>query len=153
MCLMTQAVGPLRCLPFGGQSWCPLPREGGERGRECLTQGTVPLFCLTVLVASVYPRKPQAVERHVLPVLWYFLNSMMGNCVLPGHSGNVRTAVCRLCRSLPAAGLGCRPAKASPQNAPGALRHRIPMKQPRGHRRGKASDSRTTGSSGPFLLG
>ena len=100
MCLMTQAVGPLRCLPFGGQSWCPLPREGGERGRECLTQGTVPLFCLTVLVASVYPRKPQAVERHVLPVLWYFLNSMMGNCVLPGHSGNVRTAVCRLCRSL-----------------------------------------------------
>ncbi|KAI4587899.1 hypothetical protein MJG53_020577, partial [Ovis ammon polii x Ovis aries] len=74
--------------------------EGGERGRECLTQGTVPLFCLTVLVASVYPRKPQAVERHVLPVLWYFLNSMMGNGVLPGHSGNVRTAVCRLCRSL-----------------------------------------------------
>ncbi|XP_017910261.1 PREDICTED: protein FAM179A isoform X2 [Capra hircus] len=55
---------------------------------------------LSVLVASVYPRKPQAVERHVLPVLWYFLNSMMGNGVLPGHSGNVRTAVCRLCRSL-----------------------------------------------------
>ncbi|XP_068840869.1 TOG array regulator of axonemal microtubules protein 2 isoform X2 [Capricornis sumatraensis] len=55
---------------------------------------------LSVLVASVYPRKPQAVERHVLPVLWYFLNSMMGNGVLPGHSGNVRTAVCQLCRSL-----------------------------------------------------
>ncbi|XP_055255837.1 TOG array regulator of axonemal microtubules protein 2 isoform X2 [Moschus berezovskii] len=55
---------------------------------------------LSVLVASVYPRKPQAVERHVLPVLWYFLNSMLGNGVLPGHSGNVRTAVCRLCRSL-----------------------------------------------------
>lgn len=54
---------------------------------------------------------------------------------------------------LPAAGLGCRPAKASPQNAPGALRHRIPVRQPRGHRRGTASDSRTTGSSGPFLLG
>lgn len=55
---------------------------------------------MTVMVASVYPRKPQAVERHVLPVLWYFLNSMMGNGVLPGHSGNVRRAVCRLCRSL-----------------------------------------------------
>ncbi|XP_027411560.1 TOG array regulator of axonemal microtubules protein 2 [Bos indicus x Bos taurus] len=55
---------------------------------------------LAVMVASVYPRKPQAVERHVLPVLWYFLNSMMGNGVLPGHSGNVRRAVCRLCRSL-----------------------------------------------------
>lgn len=38
---------------------------------------------------------------------------------------------------LPAAGLGCRPAKASPQNAPGALRHRIPVRKPRGHRRGE----------------
>ncbi|XP_057599038.1 TOG array regulator of axonemal microtubules protein 2 isoform X1 [Hippopotamus amphibius kiboko] len=55
---------------------------------------------LSVLVASVYPRKPQAVERHVLPTLWYFLNNMMGNGVLPGHGRNVRTAVCRLCRSL-----------------------------------------------------
>ncbi|KAB0397946.1 hypothetical protein E2I00_016656 [Balaenoptera physalus] len=55
---------------------------------------------LSVLVASVYPRKPQAVERHVLPVLWYFLNSMIGNGILPGRGGNVRTAVCRLCRSL-----------------------------------------------------
>nr|XP_020741936.1 crescerin-2 isoform X1 [Odocoileus virginianus texanus] len=55
---------------------------------------------LSELVASVYPRKPQAVERHVLPVLWHFLSSMTGNGVLPGHSGNVRTAVCRLCRSL-----------------------------------------------------
>ncbi|OWK10779.1 hypothetical protein Celaphus_00005423 [Cervus elaphus hippelaphus] len=55
---------------------------------------------LSELVASVYPRKPQAVERHVLPVLWHFLSSMTGSGVLPGHSGNVRTAVCRLCRSL-----------------------------------------------------
>ena len=55
---------------------------------------------MTVMVASVYPRKPQAVERHVLPVLWYFLNSMMRNGVLPRHSGNVSTAACRLCRSL-----------------------------------------------------
>lgn len=65
-----------------------------------MTQVTLPLFCLTVLVASVYPRKPQAVERHVLPVLWYFLNNMIGNGILPGRGGNVRTAVCRLCRSL-----------------------------------------------------
>ncbi|XP_007191491.3 TOG array regulator of axonemal microtubules protein 2 isoform X1 [Balaenoptera acutorostrata] len=55
---------------------------------------------LSVLVASVYPRKPQAVERHVLPVLWYFLNNMIGNGILPGRGGNVRKAVCRLCRSL-----------------------------------------------------
>ncbi|KAB1266962.1 TOG array regulator of axonemal microtubules protein 2 [Camelus dromedarius] len=55
---------------------------------------------LSVLVASVYPRKPQAVERHVLPVLWYFLNNMTGNGVLLGHGGNVRVVVCRLSRSL-----------------------------------------------------
>ncbi|XP_007937008.2 TOG array regulator of axonemal microtubules protein 2 [Orycteropus afer afer] len=55
---------------------------------------------LSVLVTSVYPRKPQAVERHVLPVLWYFLNNMTGKGILPGHSGNVRTAVSRLSRSL-----------------------------------------------------
>ncbi|XP_046517437.1 TOG array regulator of axonemal microtubules protein 2 isoform X3 [Equus quagga] len=55
---------------------------------------------LSVLVASVYPRKPQAVERHVLPVLWYFLNNMLGSGILPGLGGNVRTVVCRLARSL-----------------------------------------------------
>ncbi|XP_049760101.1 TOG array regulator of axonemal microtubules protein 2 [Elephas maximus indicus] len=55
---------------------------------------------LSVLVTSVYPQKPQAVERHVLPVLWYFLNNMTGNGVLPGRSGNVRMAVSRLSRSL-----------------------------------------------------
>ncbi|KAM6179262.1 TOG array regulator of axonemal microtubules protein 2 [Erethizon dorsatum] len=55
---------------------------------------------LSVLVASVYPRKPQAVEHHVLPVLWYFLNNMIGSGILPGHGGNVRTVVCQLCRTL-----------------------------------------------------
>ncbi|XP_075392183.1 TOG array regulator of axonemal microtubules protein 2 [Tenrec ecaudatus] len=55
---------------------------------------------LAVLVTSVYPRKPQAVERHVLPVLWYFLSHMTGNGILPGHGGNVREAVRRLCGSL-----------------------------------------------------
>ncbi|XP_027996272.2 TOG array regulator of axonemal microtubules protein 2 [Eptesicus fuscus] len=55
---------------------------------------------LSELVASVYPRKPQAVERHVLPVLWYFLTNMMGSGVLPGRGGSVRAVACRLCRCL-----------------------------------------------------
>ncbi|XP_024408857.3 TOG array regulator of axonemal microtubules protein 2 [Desmodus rotundus] len=55
---------------------------------------------LSVLVASVYPRKPQAVERHVLPVLWYFLNTTTGSGILPGHGGNIRTAVGQLSRCL-----------------------------------------------------
>uniref|UniRef100_A0A7M4ES07 TOG array regulator of axonemal microtubules 2 n=1 Tax=Crocodylus porosus TaxID=8502 RepID=A0A7M4ES07_CROPO len=55
---------------------------------------------LAMLVTSVYPRKPQAVERHVLPILWYFLSNMIGNGVLPGRSGNVRTVVCKLAKTL-----------------------------------------------------
>ena len=55
---------------------------------------------MAVLVASVYPRKPQAVERHVLPVLWYFLNTTTGSGILPGHGGNIRTAVGQLSRCL-----------------------------------------------------
>ncbi|KYO43472.1 protein FAM179A isoform C [Alligator mississippiensis] len=55
---------------------------------------------LSVLVTSVYPRKPQAVERHVLPILWYFLSNMIGNGVLPGRSGNVRTVVSKLAKTL-----------------------------------------------------
>nr|XP_056708916.1 TOG array regulator of axonemal microtubules protein 2 [Euleptes europaea] len=55
---------------------------------------------LSVLVALVYPRKLQVVERHVLPVLWYFLGNMIGNGVLPGKSGNVRTVVAKLTKSL-----------------------------------------------------
>uniref|UniRef100_A0A8D2LWK4 TOG domain-containing protein n=1 Tax=Varanus komodoensis TaxID=61221 RepID=A0A8D2LWK4_VARKO len=55
---------------------------------------------LSVLVAVAYPRKPQVTERHVLPVLWYFLSNMIGNGVLPGKSGNVRTVVSKLAKSL-----------------------------------------------------
>uniref|UniRef100_A0A8C0CXT3 TOG array regulator of axonemal microtubules 2 n=1 Tax=Balaenoptera musculus TaxID=9771 RepID=A0A8C0CXT3_BALMU len=69
-------------------------------GRVRFLSGRAVIDVTELLVASVYPRKPQAVERHVLPVLWYFLNNMIGNGILPGRGGNVRTAVCRLCRSL-----------------------------------------------------
>ncbi|XP_015681071.1 TOG array regulator of axonemal microtubules protein 2 [Protobothrops mucrosquamatus] len=55
---------------------------------------------LAGLVAVAYPRKPQVVERHILPVLWYFLSNMIGNGVLPGKSGNVRTVVSKLTKSL-----------------------------------------------------
>ncbi|XP_013908148.1 PREDICTED: protein FAM179A [Thamnophis sirtalis] len=55
---------------------------------------------LAGLVAVAYPRKPQVVERLILPVLWYFLNNMIGNGVLPGKSGNVRTVVSKLAQSL-----------------------------------------------------
>ncbi|KAM4040675.1 TOG array regulator of axonemal microtubules protein 2 isoform 2-T4 [Anomaloglossus baeobatrachus] len=55
---------------------------------------------LSGLVCAVYPRKPQAVERHVLPVLWYFLSNITGNGVLPGRNGNFKEVVTRLTRSL-----------------------------------------------------
>uniref|UniRef100_A0A8B9PTU1 TOG domain-containing protein n=1 Tax=Apteryx owenii TaxID=8824 RepID=A0A8B9PTU1_APTOW len=44
-------------------------------------------------------RRP-AVERYALPVLWHLLGSMIGNGVLPGRGGNVRSAVARLAGSL-----------------------------------------------------
>ncbi|XP_055492375.1 TOG array regulator of axonemal microtubules protein 2-like [Leucoraja erinacea] len=55
---------------------------------------------LAVLVLSVYRRKPQAVERHVLPVLWYLLGNMTGNGVIRGGSGNLRAATARLAKAL-----------------------------------------------------
>ncbi|NXK50474.1 TGRM2 protein, partial [Chauna torquata] len=55
---------------------------------------------LSVLVASVYPRKAHVVERYTLPVLWYLLSNMIGNGVLPGRSSNVRAAVAKLAKSL-----------------------------------------------------
>ncbi|NXJ42737.1 TGRM2 protein, partial [Ciconia maguari] len=51
---------------------------------------------LSVLVAAVYPRKPQAVKRYALPVLWFFL----GNRALPIRSGNVKAVVTKLAKSL-----------------------------------------------------
>ncbi|XP_042293763.1 TOG array regulator of axonemal microtubules protein 2 isoform X2 [Sceloporus undulatus] len=55
---------------------------------------------LSVLVVLAYPQKAQSVERHALPILWYFLNNMIGNGVLSGKSGNVRTVVSKLAKSL-----------------------------------------------------
>ncbi|KFV48057.1 Protein FAM179A, partial [Gavia stellata] len=51
---------------------------------------------LSVLVASVYLRKPQAVKRYALPTLWFLL----GNRALPVRSGNVRAVVVKLAESL-----------------------------------------------------
>ncbi|GAB0187505.1 TOG array regulator of axonemal microtubules protein 2 [Grus japonensis] len=51
---------------------------------------------ISVLVASVYPRKPQAAKRYALPTLWFFL----GNSVLPVRSGNVRAVVAKLAKTL-----------------------------------------------------
>ncbi|GCC39320.1 hypothetical protein chiPu_0022849, partial [Chiloscyllium punctatum] len=55
---------------------------------------------LSVLVQPVYRRKPQAVERYVLPVLWYLLGNMTGNGVIKGGSGNVRAVTAKLATSL-----------------------------------------------------
>ncbi|XP_063184566.1 TOG array regulator of axonemal microtubules protein 2 [Chroicocephalus ridibundus] len=51
---------------------------------------------LSVLVPSVYPRKPHTVKRYVLPVLWFFL----GNNILPVRSSNVKAVVAKLAKSL-----------------------------------------------------
>ncbi|KAM6367002.1 TOG array regulator of axonemal microtubules protein 2 isoform 2-T22 [Alca torda] len=51
---------------------------------------------LSVLVPSVYLRKPQTVKRYVLPVLWFFL----GNKILPVRSSNVKVVVAKLAESL-----------------------------------------------------
>ncbi|XP_078069656.1 TOG array regulator of axonemal microtubules protein 2-like [Mustelus asterias] len=55
---------------------------------------------LAVLVLSVYHRKPQAVERYVLSVLWYLLGNMTGNGVIKGGGGNVRAVTAKLAASL-----------------------------------------------------
>ncbi|KAG2468125.1 TGRM2 protein, partial [Polypterus senegalus] len=47
-----------------------------------------------------YARKPQAVERYILPALWYLLANMTGNGILPGGCGNIRPVVLQLVLSL-----------------------------------------------------
>ncbi|XP_048386467.1 TOG array regulator of axonemal microtubules protein 2-like isoform X2 [Stegostoma tigrinum] len=55
---------------------------------------------LSVLVQPVYCRKPQTVERYVLPVLWYLLGNMTGNGVIKGGSRNVRGVTAKLATNL-----------------------------------------------------
>ncbi|KAK2092257.1 TOG array regulator of axonemal microtubules protein 2 [Saguinus oedipus] len=111
-----------------------------------------------VLVASVYPQKPQAVERHVLPVLWHFLNTTPWNGILPVPSGNVRAVVCRLSRSLQEH-MGSRLldfAASQPKHVLKMLQDLLDSESLGGsHKatdRGVAPDSKTTGSSHSFQL-
>ncbi|XP_032095080.1 TOG array regulator of axonemal microtubules protein 2 isoform X2 [Sapajus apella] len=113
---------------------------------------------LAVLVASVYPRKPQAVERHVLPVLWHFLNTTPWNGILPVPSGNVRAVVCRLSRSLQEH-MGSRLldfAASQPKHVLKTLQDLLDSESLGGsHKatdRGVTPDSKTTGSSHPLQL-
>ncbi|XP_030777700.1 TOG array regulator of axonemal microtubules protein 2 isoform X3 [Rhinopithecus roxellana] len=113
---------------------------------------------LAVLVASVYPQKPQAVERHVLPILWHFLNTTTRNGTLPGPSGNIRGVVSRLSRSLQEH-MGPRLldfAASRPKHVLKTLQELLDSESLGGsHKatnRGVAPDSKTTGSSYPFQL-
>ncbi|XP_062934758.1 TOG array regulator of axonemal microtubules protein 2 [Cynocephalus volans] len=113
---------------------------------------------LAVLVASVYPRKPAAVERHVLPILWYFLSSTIGNGLLPGHGGKVRTAVRRLAGGLQEQ-MGSRlqdSAARQPKHVLKALQELLDTASVGGSckvsDRRVPPDSRTAGSSCPFQL-
>nr|XP_039319862.1 TOG array regulator of axonemal microtubules protein 2 isoform X2 [Saimiri boliviensis boliviensis] len=111
-----------------------------------------------VLVASVYPQKPQAVERHVLPVLWHFLNTTPWNGTLPVPSGNIRTVVCRLSRSLQEH-MGSRLldfAASQPKHILKTLQELLDSESLAGSHKATdrevAPDSKTTGSSHPFQL-
>nr|XP_045007024.1 TOG array regulator of axonemal microtubules protein 2 isoform X3 [Jaculus jaculus] len=112
---------------------------------------------LSALVASVYPQKPQAVERHVLPVLWYFLNTMMANGALPGRGGNVRMVVCRLAKSLQEQ-MGPRLldfASSQPKEALKVLHELVGLESLGSNHEATGRgmpDSKMTGSSGPFQL-
>ncbi|XP_063086484.1 TOG array regulator of axonemal microtubules protein 2 isoform X2 [Cavia porcellus] len=108
---------------------------------------------LSVLVASVYPRKPQAVERHVLPVLWYLLNNMTGGGILPGRSANVRTVVIQLSKTLQQQ-MGTRLqdfAAGQPKQVLKMLQELLNTESPGGSckvsDRGTLPDSRTAGSA------
>ncbi|XP_074899244.1 TOG array regulator of axonemal microtubules protein 2-like [Buteo buteo] len=51
---------------------------------------------LSVLVESVYPRKPQVIKRYALPALWSFLE----NRVLPTRSSKVKAVVTKFAATL-----------------------------------------------------
>ncbi|XP_021567009.1 TOG array regulator of axonemal microtubules protein 2 [Carlito syrichta] len=119
------AAGPgLDPLGYSGESARALVLERGVLGRlgwpQSLSSGNLCLLAafagrvrflsgraaldvterLSVLVASVYPQYPQAVERHVLPVLWCILTDMVANGSLSRRGGNPREVASRLCGVL-----------------------------------------------------
>ncbi|XP_059838819.1 TOG array regulator of axonemal microtubules protein 2-like isoform X2 [Hypanus sabinus] len=55
---------------------------------------------LAALVLPAYQRRPQAVERYVLPVLWYLVGNMTGSGVIKGGSVNMRAVTAKLAASL-----------------------------------------------------
>ncbi|CAN0401938.1 unnamed protein product [Lampetra fluviatilis] len=55
---------------------------------------------LADLVENLYTKKPQAVERNVLPVFWHLLGNMTGTGMMSGGTGNIRASTVRLARSL-----------------------------------------------------
>ncbi|XP_032804048.1 TOG array regulator of axonemal microtubules protein 1-like isoform X2 [Petromyzon marinus] len=55
---------------------------------------------LADLVETLYTKKPQAVERNVLPVFWHLLGNMTGTGMMSGGTGNIRASTVRLARSL-----------------------------------------------------
>ncbi|XP_030640972.1 TOG array regulator of axonemal microtubules protein 1 [Chanos chanos] len=52
------------------------------------------------LVRELYPRKPQAVEQKVLPLLWHLLGTTTKSGTIHGRVGSVRAATANLCQAL-----------------------------------------------------
>ncbi|KAM9708824.1 TOG array regulator of axonemal microtubules protein 1 [Menidia menidia] len=52
------------------------------------------------LVTELYPRKPQAVEQKVLPLLWHLLGTSTHSGTVHGRAGSVRAATASLCHAL-----------------------------------------------------
>jgi hypothetical protein len=55
---------------------------------------------LATLCTMLYPRKPQMVIRHVLPVLWQLVTNLSGSGATPGSSANLRQSAQRLATNL-----------------------------------------------------
>ncbi|XP_032609153.1 TOG array regulator of axonemal microtubules protein 2 isoform X1 [Hylobates moloch] len=154
--IYTAAMAVLDVMVESLDNLCLLPAFAG---RVCFLSGRAVLDVtdrLAVLVASVYPRKPQAVERHVLPILWHFLNTTTGNGTLPGPSGSIRGVVCRLSRSLQEH-MGSRLLDFAASQSKHVLKTLQELLESLGGSRkatdrGVAPDSKTTGSSYPFQL-
>ncbi|XP_075252876.1 TOG array regulator of axonemal microtubules protein 1-like isoform X2 [Convolutriloba macropyga] len=71
-----------------------LARYGNNRVRPDI------ILKLATLVTHMYPRKPQMVIRHVLPVLWQLVGNLSGSGAVPGSSTNLRQAAQRLATNL-----------------------------------------------------